>query len=111
MKRGGPDVFEYLDYRAFLRDVYVHRKAESRGFSFRAFSRRAQLRSPNYLKLVMDGERNLSPQMAERFARALGLDDEASAYLVDLVAFNQATTVGERTASYARLTSSARYRQ
>jgi uncharacterized protein (TIGR02147 family) len=66
---GSPvDVFEYLDYRAFLRDIYLAKKAERRGFSFRAFSRRANLRSPNYLKLVMDGERNLSRAMAERFA-------------------------------------------
>jgi len=105
------DVFGYLDYRAYLRDVYVARKAERRGFSFRAFSRRAALKSPNYLKLVMDGERNLTRPMAERFARALGLDDESAGYFVDLVAFNQARTVGERTATYQRLTGSARYRK
>jgi uncharacterized protein (TIGR02147 family) len=105
------DVFGYLDYRAFLKDVYLAKKSERRGFSFRAFSRRADLRSPNYLKLVMDGDRNLTRAMAERFAKALGLDDEATAYFVDLVAFNQARTVGERSASYQRLTSSARYRK
>jgi uncharacterized protein (TIGR02147 family) len=108
---GRIDVFEYLDYRAYLRDVYTAKKAERRGFSFRAFSRRADLRSPNYLKLVMDGERNLTRAMAERFAKALGLDDEPAAYFVDLVAFNQARTVGERTATYQRLTGSARYRR
>lgn len=105
------DVFGYLDYRAFLRDVYLAKKAERRGFSFRAFSRRADLKSPNYLKLVMDGERNLTRAMAERFAAALALDPEAAAYFVDLVAFNQARTVGERSSTYQRLTSSARYRK
>jgi uncharacterized protein (TIGR02147 family) len=111
VSRAAVDVFEYLDYRAFLRDTYLARKADRRGFSFRAFSRRAQLRSPNYLKLVMDGERNLTRAMADRFARALGLDDESVAYFIDLVAFNQARTVGERTATYQRITSSARYRR
>ena len=109
---GSPiDVFGYLDYRAFLRDVYLAKKAERRGFSFRAFSRRAELKSPNYLKLVMDGERNLTRAMAERFARALALDPESAAYFVDLVAFNQAGTVGERASAYQRLSSSARYRK
>lgn len=109
---GSPiDVFGYLDYRAFLRDVYLAKKAERRGFSFRAFSRRAELKSPNYLKLVMDGERNLTRAMAERFAGALGLDAESAAYFVDLVAFNQARTVGERSTTYQRLSSSARYRK
>jgi uncharacterized protein (TIGR02147 family) len=104
------DVFAYLDYRAFLRDFYQARKAKGRGFSFRSFSRRAGLKSPNYLKLVIDGERNLSPSMAERFASACGLGAEEARHFVDLVAFNQATSMAERSKRYARLTGSERYR-
>ena len=69
---GGIDVFAYLDYRAFLRDYYLWGKERGR-LSFRAFSRRAGLRSPNYLKLVMDGDRGITDAMATRFAAALGL--------------------------------------
>ncbi|MBX3248074.1 MAG: TIGR02147 family protein [Myxococcales bacterium] len=105
------DVFVYLDYRAYLRDYYESKKASSRGFSFRSFSRRAGLKSPNYLKLVMDGDRNLTASMAERFARACGLDDEASAFFVALVAFNQARSATERNGAYSRLTGFRRYRQ
>lgn len=105
-----PDVFTYLDYRAFLRSAYDERKARGRGFSFRAFSRMAGLRSPNYLKLVIDGERNLSEAMAPRFAAALGLSDDAARYFVDLVAFNQARDAQGRNAAYARLSGFRRYR-
>ena len=105
------DIFEYLDYRVFLRDWYRERNREGRSFSYRAFARRAGLKSPNYLKLVMDGDRNLSPKMAERFAKALGLDDEGGGYFVDLVAFNQAASQRERNLQYARLTSFRRYRK
>ena len=69
-----PEVFEYLDYRKYLRDFYASRKRGGRGFSYRAFSRRAQLQSPNYLKLVIEGQRNLTGPMANRFATACGLD-------------------------------------
>jgi uncharacterized protein (TIGR02147 family) len=110
-ERGEIDVFEYLDYRAFLGDFYNQRKRLGRGFSFRAFSRRAGLKSPNYLKLVIDGGRNLSPQMAERFAEACGLAGDAVRYFVDLVAFNQAGTSAEREKQYAKLTGFRRYRQ
>jgi uncharacterized protein (TIGR02147 family) len=110
-RRGEPDVFEYLDYRAFLRDLYRERKTRGRGFSFRAFSRRAGLKSPNYLKLVMDGERNLTPPMAERFARACGLEDESAEHFVDLVGFSQAETASQRNRHYERLTSSQSYRK
>jgi uncharacterized protein (TIGR02147 family) len=109
--RGEIDVFEYLDYRAFLRDLYLERKERGRGFSYRAFSRRAGLKSPNYLKMVIDGIRNITPAMAERFARALGLEGEGAQYFVNLVAFNQASTAAERNTHYQRLTTSRRYRK
>jgi uncharacterized protein (TIGR02147 family) len=102
-------VFDYLDHRAFLRDYYRERKA-ARGLSFRGFSRRAGLRSPNYLKLVIDGERNLSAAMAERFAKALGLSGDAAAYFTTLVSFAQATSTSERTEAYRKLTGFRRYR-
>jgi uncharacterized protein (TIGR02147 family) len=104
------EVFAYLDYRAFLRDYYLEKK-DRRGLSYRAFSRRAGLRSPNYLKLVIDGERNLSDEMAARFAKAVGLEGDAAAYFGELVRFSQAKTTPERNDSYARLTGYRGYRR
>ena len=80
------DVFAYSDYRAFLRDYYRARKAAGRGFSYRSFSRRAELKSPNYLKLVIDGDRNLSTDMAKRFASACGLQGAEQRHFIELVA-------------------------
>lgn len=105
-----PDVFRFLDHREYLRAYYRDRKAHGRGFSYRAFSKRAGLGSPNYLKLVIDGERNLTPAMAERFARACGLGTQERAYFVALVAFNQAVTSEERSACHATLLGFRRYR-
>jgi uncharacterized protein (TIGR02147 family) len=105
-----PEIFRYLDYRAYLREFYEHKKAGPRSFSYRAFSRRAGLKSPNYLKLVMDGDRNLTASMAGNFADGCGLTGESKAYFVDLVAFNQANTGPERAAAYDRLKSHRRYR-
>ena len=112
MPRRSPiDVFEYLDFRAFLADVYAHRKAQGRGFSYRVFARLAGLRSPNHLKRVIDGERNLSPGSAIRYAEALGLEGDAAAYFSDLVTFNQAKTSTVRNAAYERLTGFRSYRK
>jgi uncharacterized protein (TIGR02147 family) len=104
-------VYAYLDYRAFLRDHYAAKKQGSRAFSYRAFSKRAGVASPNYLKLVIEGQRSLSPKMAERFANACGLDQDASRYFVHLVTFNQAKTTTERAEAYDKLTGFQRYRQ
>lgn len=105
-----PHVYSFLDYRAFLRAYYEHKKQAGR-LSFRAFSQRAGLRSPNYLKLVMDGQRNLSSDMAPRFARACGLTGDAERYFERLVDFNQARTVDERTQCYRKLCRERRFRE
>lgn len=99
-------VYEYVDYRVFLRAFYDANKR--RGMSYRAFSRRAGLKSPNYLKMVMDGQRNLSPDMAARFAAACDLTDDRHAFFCALVRFNQATDISEREAARVAL---GRYRK
>ena len=103
------DVFGFLDYRAFLRAYYSLERRQR--LSYRAFSQRAKLRSPNYLKLVIDGQRNLSREMSERFAAACGLSGEAARYFSELVAFNQASALDERNACYRRLLGFHRYRE
>jgi uncharacterized protein (TIGR02147 family) len=105
-----PDVFDFLDYRAYLREFYRRRK-EHTSFSYRAFSLRAKLGSPNYLKLVMDGERNLTQVMAKRFAQACGLTGQAASFFVELVAFGQAESLDARNEAYSRLKRYAQYRE
>jgi uncharacterized protein (TIGR02147 family) len=107
---GMPKLVDYLDYRAYLRDYYSAKKA-LRGLSFRSFSQRAGLGSPNYLKLVMDGDRNLSDAMAARFAKALNLDADDSAYFGNLVRFCQAKGSEERAGLFGKLTGFQRYQQ
>lgn len=98
---GDPQIFAYLDYRSYLRALYERRKR--RGSSYRSFARRAGLRSPNYLKLVIDGERNLSARMAQRFAEACDLSEEGQRYFLQLVAFNQARSSEARARAHAAL--------
>ena len=102
-------MFRYLDYRSYLADFYAAKK--KRGFSFRAFSRTAGLGAPNYLKLVIAGQRNLTAEMAGRFAEACGLSNDAADYFKHLVEFNQARTQEKRNAAYERLTGFQRYRK
>lgn len=104
-------VYQYLDYRAFLRDAYRDRKQHQRGFSYRWFSRRAGLSSPNFLKLVIDGKRNLTVASARRFAAAFDLNVTETAFFCDLVAFNQARSPAEKNEYYERIRASRRHRE
>jgi uncharacterized protein (TIGR02147 family) len=106
----GVNVFEFLDYRAYLRAVYAAEKQRRPAFSHRYFSRLAGLRSPNFLKLVMDGERNLGPDTVPKFVSALGLVGEAAAFFCDLVVFTQAQSVAEKNRAFERIAASRRFR-
>lgn len=97
------DVFRFLDVRAYLAAYYFAMKARGRGFSYRAFSRRVGLSSPNHLKRVIDGERSLTPSMATRYADAIGLVDDSRSYFLDLAAFGRARSASAREAAYRRL--------
>jgi len=108
---GSVHIFDYLDYRQFLRDFYLAQKAKGAAFSHRAFSRRAGLRSSNYLSLVMKGERDLSSQMAPRFARACGLAKTEADFFCELVAYGQAETTADKQRAQARLARFRRFRE
>jgi uncharacterized protein (TIGR02147 family) len=108
--RAKVDVFSFRDFRAFLRAYSERHRAEKSGFSPAEFAKRAGLRSPNYLKLVIDGQRNLTPDLAHRFAEACGLRDDSVSYFCALAAFNQAKTARERDLHYETLQSFRRFR-
>ncbi len=89
-------IFEYMNYREFLRDFYEERKRKNRYYSFRLFSEKAGFRAPNLLKLVMDGKRNLTKDSCFKFAKALSLNKRESEYFENLVFFNQCTLLDEK---------------
>jgi uncharacterized protein (TIGR02147 family) len=103
-------VFEYTDFRKYLADHYAAEKARRPSFSYRAFARRAGFSSPNFLKLVIDGQRNLGTQSVPSFAKALGLGPEEATFFADLVAFGQAPTVEEKNRHFERIAASRRFR-
>lgn len=58
------------DYRSFLKEIYSSRKAIG-AYSYRQFSRDLGLQATNFIHLVIQGKRNLSPVMAEKIASLL----------------------------------------
>jgi len=89
-------IFEYDNYRAYLGDLYKLYKETKPHFSYRYFSQKAGFRSPNFLKLVIEGKRNLSAESIEKFTNALKLGKKETEFFRVLVYLNQARTVGEK---------------
>jgi uncharacterized protein (TIGR02147 family) len=80
-----PLIKNYRCYRAFLRDWYLYRKQLRPGFSYRRFSAMLGLKSPNFLQLVIKGQRNLSVEMGERLAKLMHLAQPERQYLLALL--------------------------
>lgn len=95
-----PILAEYLDFRIFLKDFFRFRRQKTRSdlrpYSYAHFSTAADIKSPNYLKLIIDGQRNLSEDMIRKFARALGFNKNEAEEFRLLVLYDQAKDPLER---------------
>lgn len=98
------DIFNYLDYRRFLKDRFFELKAAKQSFSYRNFNRKAGFSSSGYLKLVMDGKRNLAPEGTFKVCRGLGFSREEARYFENLVKMDQATSHEEKDYYFKEMT-------
>jgi hypothetical protein len=90
------NIFEYSDYRKYLADYYKLRKQQSAKFSYRFFAMKAGFSSASYLKLVIDGKRNLTECSQEKFSNAIGLNEKESEYFTALIGLSQSLTEREK---------------
>jgi uncharacterized protein (TIGR02147 family) len=92
----GIKIFGYTNYRSFLKDKYAELKQTNSAFSYRFFSKECGYSSPNFLKLVTDGKRNLSEDSIKRFSLFFKFDQKETKYFKNLVHFNQAQSSDEK---------------
>jgi uncharacterized protein (TIGR02147 family) len=103
MKR--PAIYDYLDYRSFLKDMFCFRKWKDNYFSYRYFAGKSGFSSPNYLKLVIDGDRNLTNNSIAKIAKGFKLKIQEREYFENLVFMNQAQDHEERDRYYRKMMS------
>ena len=96
-------VFEYLDYREFLRDYYNSKKEENPAFSLRVFSDKIGFKAKDFISRVMSGSKNLSNQSIPKVASGLRLGKHETEFFIGLVKFNQAETTEERNAAFEEM--------
>ncbi len=99
-----PQIYNYLDYRVFLKDLFDFRKEKNSNFSYRYFSGKAGFSSPNFLKLVTEGQRNLSNEGIAKVAKGFSMKKQESEFFEYLVLMNQAATHEEKNHYYKKMT-------
>jgi uncharacterized protein (TIGR02147 family) len=103
-------IFDYSDYRQFLRDYYESHKALNPQFSYRYLSQKANINSAPFFKFIIEGKRNLTKVTVLKTCAALRMKDREAEYFENLVFFNQAKTIAEKNHFFALLVEKQRQR-
>jgi uncharacterized protein (TIGR02147 family) len=99
------NIYQFLDYREFMREFFEEEKLVDPSFSLRTFLSRVShsLSSSGLLSAVLKGTRNLSPALRLRFSQVMGLKDKEAQYFDLLVQFNQAKSMEEKNHFFQQL--------
>ena len=92
-----PRVVDYLNYREYLRDFYLAKKNDKKEYSYRVFLSRGGIKSPSHLKMVIDGQRNLTSKTVAKYIIALNLiEKNEQKYFYYLVQYNQSDDIDKK---------------
>ncbi len=84
-----PNIFEYLDYRNFLKEYYNYKKSVDPDFTHRFVADKLLIDSGFFTKIIL-GKRHISPEIARRFADFIGLGKRETEYFNTMVQFCKA---------------------
>ncbi len=85
-------VYDYFDYRKFLRDTYLERKAANPLFSYRYIGGKVGFSSAGFFTKILRGTANISMKNALSFSKLFKMTKQETRYFEVLVQFNQAKT-------------------
>lgn len=81
------DIYEYTDYRKYLSDLYVARKASNRSFSYRLIAQKAGLASPSFIGKIFSGIANISHRTLMRLVEVFQIVGPDAEYFELMVNF------------------------
>jgi len=96
-------IFDYSDYRLFLRDWLQAQKADGHPITYEALGEAAGFTSKGFLTQVLQGKTNLPERMIGDIAKALDLRKKERDYFDLLVRFNQAKRATQRAELHQRI--------
>lgn len=89
-------IYDFTNYREYLKAYFEDRKKRDSKFSHRYVSRRLGLSSPNLILMVIQGKRNLTPSLAFKISEEFKHNEKEAEYFENMVRFLQAKTNKEK---------------
>jgi uncharacterized protein (TIGR02147 family) len=89
-------LFEYDDYRSFLKDYFEEQRRLKSFFSHRYFAQKAGFSSHSFCAYLMEGKRNLTFESIRKLIKGMSLGGKKAQYFEALVFYNQAKTAQDK---------------
>jgi uncharacterized protein (TIGR02147 family) len=96
-------VYQYIDYREYLKAYFEDRKKNDSKFSHRYLMSRLGLVSPVFIMLVIQGKRHITPQLAHKISKEFKHTSREAEYFENLVGFTKAETPSEKDRYFSRM--------
>ena len=97
------NIYEYDDFRLYLKDRYNERCAADPGYSYRKFAAEASFTNPGLLNDIIKGRRKLSRDAMEKMIAVFSLNEIEAEFFRILVAYRQAKKEDIRQELYHRI--------
>jgi uncharacterized protein (TIGR02147 family) len=97
------NIFEYTDFRTYLKVFLADAKDRNPVFSHRFLARKLGLATPNLILLIIQGKRNLTPTVCFKLSEFMKHTCKEARYFERMVAFEQGKTHEERNAHYTAM--------
>ena len=100
-----PSVYDYSDFRTYLKDSFEYRRWKNSSYSETAFMKQAGFgkNSRGYFSLLVKGKRNLSAKSILGFVQALKLKEREAQFFENLVLYNQAQNDKDKCFYFGRM--------
>lgn len=96
-------IFDYNNFRVLVQDQFDSLKVKHPSLTHRKFCKEAGFRSPSFLLGITRYEKKIDLQSAFKLGHALKLNATEVEFFLDLVQYNQATSIAEQQKFFRRL--------
>jgi uncharacterized protein (TIGR02147 family) len=97
-------VFNYTDYRKFLKDRVTELKAADKTFKQKAIAQQVGFKSPGFFTQILQGKSNLPERLISGMAEALKLKKMEARYFRLMVQYNQAKSHEKKKQFFEKMT-------
>lgn len=91
-------VFDFTDYRSFLKTHFMRRREKKREFSLRLWSQKLGMNGPSALSMILNGTRHPGAELLDRLIDYFRFSNQETKYFKYLVKLAKVNGNGEKTA-------------